>query len=414
MFTKVERIKEDIEKLAKFNATSGEGLTRLSFTDEDRKAREYIKEKMKEAKLKVYEDTAGTIIGQKIGIDNHLPVVMIGSHFDSVKNGGNFDGPGGVIAGLEIARVLNERNIKTKHPLEFIAMIEEEGGRFGSGLFGSRSMVGKINRGELEKYRDENGITIAEAMRNFGFNPDEITKAKRDPKTIKAFFELHIEQGPVLETEKKDIGIVNTIVGIDQYNVEITGISGHAGTTPMHMRTDALVLSSYIIQQINSLAKKAGEGTVATVGNIKVSPGAANIIPGKALFSIDIRSRDKNTIEGIVRQINKLLEQECEKLCMSYKIEKKISVDPVKLPRHIVEILKQKCEELSFGYKEMISGAGHDAMIMSEITDVGLIFVPSKDGKSHCPEEWTDYEQLQKGIELILEAALEIAEEKKI
>jgi len=413
MFTSKERIKNDIEKLSKFNASPGEGLTRFSFSKEDRKAREYIKKKMKEVKLEVYEDAAGTIIGRRMGIDNHLPVVMIGSHFDSVKNGGNFDGPAGVITGLEIARILNKRNIKTKYPLEFIAMIEEEGARFGSGLFGSRSMVGKVSRDDLEKYCDENGITIAKAMRDFGFNPDNITKAKRDPKTIKAFFELHIEQGPVLETEHKDIGIVDTIVGIDQYNIEVTGISGHAGTTPMNMRNDALVLASDIVKQINLMAKKAGEGTVATVGNLKVYPGGANIIPKKVWFSVDVRSRDKNKIEAIAKEIDELLKHECKKQKAFYKMEKKISVDPVRLPRNISEVLKRKCEKLGFSYKEMISGAGHDAMILAGITEVGLVFVPSKNGKSHCPEEWTDYDQLQKGIEVVLEAVLVIAEKEE-
>jgi len=412
MFTSKERIKHDIEELSKFNASPGEGLTRFSFSKEDKKAREYIKNKMEEASLEIHEDAAGNIVGRRAGIDNHLPVVMIGSHFDSVKNGGNFDGPAGVITGLEIARVLNERNIKTKYPLEFIAMIEEEGARFGSGLFGSRAMVGKICRDDLEKYCDEDGITIAKAMQDFGFDPANIAKAKREIGTIKAFFELHIEQGPVLETEHKDIGIVDTIVGINQYNVEITGISGHAGTTPMNMRNDVLVLSCDIVKQVSLMAKKAGEGTVATVGNLKVYPGGANIIPKKVWFSIDLRSRNENKIESIEKEINELLEKECKKQKVFFNLEKKISVNPIKLPGNISEILKQKCEKAGFSYKEMISGAGHDAMIMAGITDVGLVFVPSKDGKSHCPEEWTEYEQLQKGIEIVLEAVLVVAEEE--
>lgn len=413
MLTRIERIKKDIEELAKFNATPGKGLTRFSFTEEDKGAREYIKMRMEEAGLEVYEDAAGTVVGRKKGCDDNLPVVMIGSHFDSVKNGGNFDGPAGVIAGLEIARVLHEKNIKTKHPMEFIAMIEEEGGRFGGGLFGSRAMAGKVSKHELETFKDENGITIGEAMRKFGFNPDDIDRARRDPKTLKAFFELHIEQGPVLEAEHKDAGIVDTIVGIDQYEVEITGRPDHAGTTPMNMRADALVLSSSVIQDINRLAKEAGEGTVATVGNLKVSPGAANIVPGKVVFTIDIRSRNGSIIKDIAGEIDGILKERCTAEGLSYRMESKISVPPVKLPEHIIQIFKQKAEEMGLAYKQMISGAGHDAMVMAGITDVGLIFVPSKAGRSHCPEEWTDYEQLQKGIELVLKAALEIAEVEK-
>lgn len=410
MLTKIERIKKDIEELAKFNATPGKGLTRFSFTEEDRKAREYIKAKMEEAGLKVYEDAAGTVVGRREGSDKNLPVVMVGSHFDSVKNGGNFDGSAGVIAGLEIARVMHENNIKTRHPIEFIAMIEEEGGRFGGGLFASRAMVGKVTKHELETFKDEEGVSIGEAMRKFGFDPEKIEDAKRDPKKLKAFFELHIEQGPVLESEQKDVGIVDTIVGIDQYEVEVVGRPDHAGTTPMNMRADALVLSSSVIYDINKFAREAEEGTVATVGNIKVYPGAANIVPGKVVFTIDIRSKKDSVIKNIGSRIKKALKERCEKQGLSYKMEQKISVPPVELPEEIINTFKDKADKIGVSFKQMMSGAGHDAMVMAGITDVGLIFVPSKDGRSHCPEEWTDYNQLQKGVELMLEAVLEYAE----
>jgi len=408
MFTQVERIRKDIEKLSEFNRTPGKGLTRFSFTKEDRQAREYIEEKMKEASLKVYEDPAGNIVGRRDGADN-LPVVMIGSHFDSVKNGGNFDGNAGVVAGLEVARVLNERHIKTKYPMEFIAIVEEEGGRFGGTLFGSRAMVGKVSKDELEHFRDEDGISIAEAMQKFGFNPANISKACRDPKTLKAFFELHIEQGPLLEAKQKDIGIVNAIVGIDWYEVEVIGRPDHAGTTPMNMRADALVLSSSVIQAVNKLAKESEEGAVATVGNMKVFPGATNIVPGKVLFTVDIRCQNATVIKDIAHEINKVLKEKCNAQGLSYKMENKVSIPPVKLSERLIKILKQKSKEIGLNYRQMVSGAGHDTMIMSEITDASLVFVPSKNGRSHCPEEWTDYEQIRKGTELILEAALDTA-----
>jgi len=375
MFTQVERIRKDIEKLSEFNRTPGKGLTRFSFTKEDRQAREYIEEKMKEASLKVYEDPAGNIVGRRDGADN-LPVVMIGSHFDSVKNGGNFDGNAGVVAGLEVARVLNERHIKTKYPMEFIAIVEEEGGRFGGTLFGSRAMVGKVSKDELEHFRDEDGISIAEAMQKFGFNPANISKACRDPKTLKAFFELHIEQGPLLEAKQKDIG---------------------------------LVLSSSVIQAVNKLAKESEEGAVATVGNMKVFPGATNIVPGKVLFTVDIRCQNATVIKDIAHEINKVLKEKCNAQGLSYKMENKVSIPPVKLSERLIKILKQKSKEIGLNYRQMVSGAGHDTMIMSEITDASLVFVPSKNGRSHCPEEWTDYEQIRKGTELILEAALDTA-----
>jgi allantoate deiminase len=409
MFTQVERIKKDIEKLSEFNSTPGKGLTRFSFTKEDREAREYIKERMKEASLSVYEDPAGNIVGRRNGANN-TPVVMIGSHFDSVKNGGNFDGVAGVVAGLEIARFLNEKNIKTKYSMEFIAMVEEEGGRFGGTLFGSRAMAGKVSKDELEHFRDKNGISVAEAMQKFGFDSANISKAYRDPKTLKAFFELHIEQGPLLEAEQKDVGIVNAIVGINWYEVEVIGRPDHAGTTPMNMRADALVLSSSVIQAVNSLAEESGEGAVATVGEMKVFPGATNIVPGNVLFTVDIRCQNANVIKDIARGINKILEEKCRNQGLSYKMVNKVSIPPVKLSEHLIRILTLKSKKMGLNYRQMVSGAGHDTMIMAKVTDAALVFVPSKNGRSHCPEEWTDYEQIQKGTELVLAAVLDIAE----
>ncbi len=409
MDARLDRIRKDIEELAKYNASPGQGLTRLSFSEEDRKAREYIKNEMTRAGLEVYEDAASTVVGRKAGRDNSLPCVMVGSHFDSVKNGGNFDGPAGVVTGLEIARLLHEKKIETEFPIEFVALVEEEGGRFGAGLFGSRAMVGRVSRQELDTNRDENGISTGRAMEAFGFDPANIGKAKRPEGSIKAFIELHIEQGPVLEAEDKDIGIVNTIVGIRHYEVEITGRPDHAGTTPMSMRADALVLSSQVILAVNRLAKEAGEGTVATIGSLRVSPGATNIVPGRVVFTIDIRSRKENNIEAIIQGVKACLEEGGKAQGLSYQVNTKIAVSPVHVPAYMVDILKEKCRESGFSYREMISGAGHDAMVMAEITDSSLVFVPSRGGRSHCPEEWTDYEQLQKGVQLIYNTILDIA-----
>jgi len=256
MQSKLVRIKKDIEELAKFNSTPEKGLTRFSFTNEDKKAREYLANEMKVIGLKVYEDAAGSLIGRIDGELQDGPVIMVGSHFDSVKNGGNFDGPAGVVMALEIMRVLEENNVKTKHPVEFIAMIEEEGGRFGSGVFGSRAMAGRVSYEDLLNNKDADGITMAEAFEEFGFNPEEIEKAKRDPEKLKAFIELHIEQGPVLEKEGKDVGLVSFIVGINQIRVKVKGRPDHAGTTPMDMRKDALSSASEVIAQIKDFAVK--------------------------------------------------------------------------------------------------------------------------------------------------------------
>ncbi|PUU86869.1 MAG: allantoate deiminase, partial [Halanaerobium sp.] len=304
MLTKVERIKNDIENLSQFNVTPGQGLTRFSLTEEDRGARNYLKNELQKLNVDIYEDAAGSLVARREGTDKEAPVVMIGSHFDSVKNGGNFDGPAGVIMALEILRVMDENDIKTKYPIEFVAMIEEEGGRFGGGVFGSRAMTGQVDYQELLDFKDDDGISMAEAFEKFGFDPKKIKEAERDPKKLKAFIELHIEQGPVLENEAKDVGIVDFIVGINQIRVKVAGRADHAGTTPMDMRKDALSSAAEVISEIKNFALEAGSGTVATVGNLDVKPGAANIVSAEVEFSVDIRSKDLNCIKNVRAQID--------------------------------------------------------------------------------------------------------------
>ena len=365
---------------------------------------------MKPWGLDVYEDAAGTIVGRLEGSLKDGPIVMVGSHYDSVKNGGNFDGPAGVVTGLEIARVMKERKLKPKYPVEFIAMIEEEGGRFGGGLFASRAMAGKVSRESLDEFKDNEGISIASAMADFGFDPDKIDQAKRDPKTLKAFLELHIEQGPVLENNKKDIGLVEYIVGINQIEVIVSGRPDHAGTTPMTMRSDALDAAANVISSISKFAKDAGEGTVATVGVLDLKPGAANIVPGQVKFSVDIRSKKDKCIEEVRDNIEKALKDICSLKGTEYRIVEKMKISPIELSKDILSKLTKYSDDLGLERETMLSGAGHDAMVMAGITQVGLVFVPSKGGRSHCPEEWTDYEDLQKGIEIVCDTIIDLSE----
>lgn len=411
MQTKLERIKKDIEALSEFNATPGQGLTRFSLTEEDRQARNYLKNQLKKLNLEVYEDAAGSLFARRSGSSSKLPVIMIGSHFDSVKNGGNFDGPAGVVMALEILRTLDDNNIQTTYPIEFVAMIEEEGGRFGAGVFGSRAMAGMVDYEQLKNNTDENGISMAEAFDNFGMDPKKIINAKRDPSSIKAFIELHIEQGPVLESKKKDIGIVNYIVGINHIDVVIHGRSDHAGTTPMLMRADAMSVASKVISKIDGYAIAEDNGTVATVGSLDVKPGATNIVPSQVKFTVDIRSKDYKSIETVKEKIQDDLNQLINTNdAMSFEIVTMLDIQPVEMSEEINQHFKASAASENYAYEMMTSGAGHDAMIMGSLTDVGLIFVPSKNGRSHCPEEWTDYEDLQKGIEVIYQTILKLGE----
>jgi allantoate deiminase len=297
--------------------------------------------------------------------------------------------------------VFKENGFKLKYPVEFIAMIEEEGGRFGGGLFASRAMTGNVDPESLDKFKDKDGISIGEAMKNFGFDPDKIKQAVRKPSEIKNFLELHIEQGPVLENSGTDIGIVDYVVGIEEFEVIVNGRPDHAGTTPMNMRANALDAAAPVLGKIGEFAIEAGEGTVATVGILNIKPGAANIVPGEISFTVDIRSKKEECINSVHNKIIDLLKQTTEKENCTYKVIDRLKVPPVKFDETIVNDLASLCDELGLKSKVMLSGAGHDAMVMASITNTGMIFVPSKNGRSHCPEEGTEYEDLQKGIELL-------------
>ncbi len=409
MRTNLERIQRDIEALSAFNSTPGAGLTRFSFSEEHKKAQDYIVKQMEEAGLQVRIDPCGTIIGRLEGEDPSAPSVMTGSHFDSVRNGGNFDGPAGVITALETARVFHENGLKFRRPVEFIAMVEEEGARFGGGLFASRAMTGRLTAQELATFRDGDGISTGEAMRAFGLDPDRFQEAVRKPGEIQNFIELHIEQGPILEAEQKQLGIVETIVGIRELEVTIHGRPDHAGTTPMNMRADSFLAAARTALAATEAAVQAGEGTVATVGKAQVLPGSFNIVAGTVTFFVDIRSRNKACIDQVEKAIRENLQKEAENPGITWEIRVMMETDPVETDREVCRILEESAGELGITSKRMLSGAGHDAMIMADIAKIGLVFVPSKGGRSHCPEEWTDYDQLQKGVEVVCAAVEKLA-----
>lgn len=411
MRSKLSRIVRDIETLATFTSTPTSGVTRLPFTPEDRKAREYIKCRMMEAGLEIEEDGVGTILGRRNGTMLNAPTIMIGSHYDSVKNGGAFDGVAGIIAALEVVRVFNDEGIMTKYPIEVVAMNDEEGIRFKSGMLSSRAMVGSVAENELDVYVDDDNISIRQAMINFGTQPD-LKKAKREKNSIRAFLELHIEQGPILETNKKDIGIIKKIVGLAAYKVIISGKAGHAGTTPMEQRIDALLAASKAILKLNEIVKEVGNDSVGTVGELYVLPGAANVIPGMVEFTMDVRSADEEKIREVFVKFKKELELLENDLGVKANINETFYAKPVELSKTIMNCIEE--EAVSLGYESLFmnSGAGHDAMIMAEYVPTGMIFIPSKNGISHTSEEWTDYEKIQNGVEVLLNTVIALDQKK--
>lgn len=402
-----ERLKQHLETMSQYTATPNEGMTRYSYSPEDVKTRKYMKEKMAEYGLTVREDGLGNIFGKLEGKKEFAPSVLIGSHFDSVPHGGNYDGPAGVIAGLEVAALFQEHNIKPTYPLEVIAMIEEEGSRFGGGLMGSRGINGLIGEEDFHTIRDKDGISVIEAMQEAGLDPT--LPKHRDPKTMKAFLELHIEQGPILEEENISIGVVDTIVGLTQFEVTIEGKAGHAGTTPMDRRSDALITAATIVSQLPKLAKAEGNGTVITTGQFAVYPNGSNVIPDKVIFSIDLRSGEEASIQRVMEKVKALIES-YQKDGIKTSIEQQLYIQPKELSKEVRSSLKESTEKLGISSIPMLSGAGHDAMVFSDYTEAGMIFIPSKDGLSHCPEEWSDLEHLALGVDVLFETAKKLTE----
>lgn len=402
-----ERIERHIDSLSEFTATPGKGTTRLTYSKEDLQARQYIKETMKNYGLTVREDGFGNIFGKLEGAIKDAPSVLIGSHFDSVPNGGSYDGPAGVVVALEVAALFSKNQLTPKYPLEVIALVEEEGSRFGGGLMGSRGIVGVLSEEDFFNLRDKNGISTVEAMTQIGLDPS-LPKV-RDSKTLKAFLELHIEQGPILEEQNIPIGVVEAIVGLTQLEVTITGQAGHAGTTPMDRRADALVTAARIIVQLPELAIGKGEGTVITTGRLQVFPNGANVIPDQTVFSVDIRSGKEENVLRVIEDVKQLVDS-YNGNGIQTSIEQLLYIQPKSMNQDIVSLLKEKSSHFNIPTCSINSGAGHDAMVFSDFTDVGMLFIPSKDGLSHCPEEWSDSLHIANAVQILYEAAKSLTE----
>ncbi|MCL2580040.1 MAG: M20 family metallo-hydrolase [Oscillospiraceae bacterium] len=399
------RIQKDMELFEPFSQTPCHGITRLPFTIEVRKCVDVLSNRMERAGLTVREDAAGNLYGRLEGSEPNLPALVIGSHFDSVKSGGNFDGMAGIVVGIEVARMLRDSGVVLRNPIEIMGTHDEEGMRFGTGFFGTKAMMGEIDDDYLRRLKDSDGVSLRDAMICYGLSPDKIKDAARDyQKEIAAFIEVHIEQGPVLEDAQKQLGLVTGIVGMQRYLVTVTGRPDHAGTTPMDLRIDAMACASKVISQMTGWAKEAGgEGTVATVGFVQVAPNAVNIIPQEVVFSVDVRSKEECCIDQIVGSLRAELEAVCGEKGATFKIDEKLKVAPASLDEKLLAMLEKGCGDLGLSYMRMPSGAGHDSLQTAPKIDTAMVFVPSKDGRSHCPVEWTEYSDLANAAHLVYE-----------
>lgn len=401
-----DQLRALLEEWAAFNATPGNGCTRLPFTPEARRAADCIRGRMVEAGLNVREDAAGNIIGVLPGEDAALPALAVGSHYDTVQNGGNFDGQTGIAAGILLARLLKKNGARLKRNLAVVAFCDEEGMRFGTGYFGSKAMLGQITQEDLHHFGDKDDISIYDAMKTYGLVPEKIAEARQDLSQIGAFIEMHIEQGPVLDQNHEEIGLVECIVGIQRYVVTVHGRADHAGTTPMDMRADAMEAAANVIAQIPDWARAESDGTVATTGFCRVAPGGMNIIAGEVQFSVDVRSRCQTHIDAVVSKLRAALDTACSRDGASWDMDCKLDVAPVNLSSSMLDLLEQSCQTRGYRFRRMISGAGHDALAIGQVLDTVMLFVPSKDGRSHCPAEWTEYEDIAKAVRVLYDLVL--------
>lgn len=399
------RIARDLEHLKQYTATPGNGCTRLPFTKEARDAVNYLKELMTEAGLEVTEDAAGNVIGTLKGEDPDDPCVMMGSHYDSVVNGGDYDGIAGVICAIEVARILKEEGFVPKRNFVVVGFCDEEGMRFGTGYFGSGAMLGHRDVEYTKKFADTDGVTIYDAMKGYGLDPEKIGEAAWKEGSIGQFLEAHIEQGPVLDAEGTELGLVEGIVGIQRYMVTVHGRADHAGTTPMDMRMDAVDAATKVISKIADWAREKADGTVSTVGYINTVPGGMNIVAEKVEFTVDIRSMNNDNINDITNRIRKALDKEVAEYGGSYEMDNKLTITPVHLSSEMLDFMEADCKERGYTYRRMPSGAGHDSLEIGQSIPTVMIFTPSKEGRSHCPVEFTKYSEFAKASVIMKDLA---------
>ena len=411
-----ERLKKRILDINEASRDEQGGYTRLAFSEEDRIAREKVKAMMLEAGLSVHQDAAGNILGSLLNGREPKDFVATGSHIDTVRNAGPLDGLMGVIAAIEVLESIAEKNIRTQRPLQAIVFSDEEGARFGSGMLGSNSIAGIPMDAPIKSFIDEDKISLPEALMQFEIQPFDLHKAAVPRGTYRAFVELHIEQGIVLEHNKKKIGIVNGIKGPYWAKGSFRGHANHAGGTPMSLRHDALVAAAHFATQTNRIANELGaDGDIfaATIGVFNVVSGSINTVPGSVEFTVDIRDIDMARRSEGVERIKKAAEEAARLYEVSYELRCIKETSSVQMNTHIMDVIAEVCDQQNTEYMALTSGAFHDTLAMASICQVGMIFVPSIAGISHCPQENTSWEDIYIGADVLYQTILKLANEDR-
>jgi N-carbamoyl-L-amino-acid hydrolase len=399
-----ERLERSIQDLGRIGETPNGGLTRLALTDDDRRARDRMVEWMRDAGLTVRVDRMGNIFGQREG-SQRLPPVVMGSHVDSVPTGGKYDGQLGVLCGLEVIRTLNDQAARTAHPVELAIFTNEEGARFQPAMIASGVMAGKIPLEDAYNAKDKDGLRLVDELERIGYLGSEPCV----PRPMRAYLELHIEQGPFLEEEGLAVGVVEGIVAISWSRVTLQGVQDHAGPTPMRTRHDALVAAAEIVTGVRRVASEIEGDVVTTVGNLTVSPNIPNAIPGKVTLSIDVRDPADHTVDRARSLFERVVKDACEREGVTGQIDHYWRVPYTPFDPLVVDTIDRAARESGARYRRILSGAGHDAQYMAMINPTGMIFVPSHNGRSHCEEEFTPMDDIERGANTLFLAALNLA-----
>lgn len=396
-----ERVAERLHEIAQIGLTDDNGSNRPGFSPKEQEAKRLVSKWMKEAGLIVTTDGAGNVFGRLEGKDPSKKTILSGSHVDSVPNGGHFDGTLGVISALEVVEAWREEGFQPEKSFEVVIFTDEEGSRFNSGFQGSEAVTGTGDMEDRLKLTDPSGLSFSEVLQTAGLTVDGYVASKREMNKYDFFIEIHIEQGKRLERENLSCGIVTGIAGPYWVEFTFTGEAGHAGNTPMNDRKDALVAVGEFVHRIPSIPIKISENAVATVGKLAVKPNGVNVIPGEVSLYVDMRDIDKTDQENIVRQVKELANEIAQNHNVGLHMEDKIQITPVPMNKNLQEQLKNTLEEHHISPYYLPSGAGHDAMVIGADIPAAMLFVKSKNGVSHRPDEWSDLNDCVQAIHVL-------------
>ena len=398
------RVLAHLEALSSFGRTLEGGVSRVAFSQADRDGRNFVTDLMRDAGLDVRIDAAGNIIGRRAGRDSTLPPLILGSHIDSVPDGGNYDGQVGSIGAIEVAQALDEAGMTTRHPLEVVIFANEEAGKLGS-----RAMSGELEMPELDLI-SHSGKTNRDGIAFIGGDPANLASARRVSGDLAAYLELHIEQGAILDHEAIDIGVVEGIVGIRRWDVVFEGLANHAGTTPMSDRRDAILAAARFVDAVNRIVTSIPGRQVGTVGRIEASPGVPSVIAGRVRASLELRELDMDKMESIYQDIHAEGEQIARDTGTTFTATQFNISRAAPTDARLRQVIADVASDLGLTHMRMPSGAGHDAQIMAGLGPAGMIFIPSMQGISHSPQELSQPEDIVNGVRVLLGTLLRIDE----